>query len=408
MANNSINVLMMGARRAGKTSVLSGLFNLMTQEDFSKLFVLSDVSVNKSASEKLQQKSDDIKLLLANNVGKSILMEDSGTDTYLDYTLEIRIPGGNGSLLLSFTDSNGEFYAAGAVEAEDVKKKMQLYDIIVVAIDTPFLMGSFNRSNTLCSRPIGDAYNQVAQVHNLMASIDDGEGLNAKLVCFVPIKCERWVHEGRINEVTQRVEDVYSATLRALCAFKNIEVVVLPVQTVGNLEFEAHRKALTIVRKEQNEPVRCSPYDDEGSSLLLANGNVVEVQPGDIVTPDHKARLEGFSFVRPNSWFKVVSNTYEPHNCDQLVYYILQFALAKSKLLKSQKRKKWSLKRITVATTIALGFGIPAAALYVYFSGRLGSIKSEKLQASIDSIRDKGLWKTSEEGIKVLNKGLLP
>lgn len=398
----------MGARRAGKTSVLSGLLSLMTQEEFSKTLVLSDVSANKSASEKLLQKVDNMKRLLAENVGNCILMEENGTDTYLDYTLKISIPGANGSLLLKFTDSNGEFYAAGAVEAESVKKKMQLYDIIVVAIDTPFLMESFNRSNTLCSRSVGDAYNQVAQVHNLMASLDDGDGLNAKLVCFVPIKCERWVHEGRVNEVTQRVEDVYNTTLRALCAFKNIEVVVLPVQTVGSIEFETHRKALTIIRPGQPDPIRCSPFDNESSSLLTADGQIVDIQAGDIVSPDHNAKLEGFNIIRPNSWFKVIASCYEPRNCDQLVYYILQFALAKSKMLKSKERKGWSFKRIAIAAAIAVGVGLPAAALYVFFAGRLGDIKAEKLQATIDRIRDKGLWKTSDEGIKVVNKGLLP
>lgn len=400
---------MMGARRAGKTSVLSGLLSLMTQEEFSKMLVLSDVSANKAASEKLLQKVDFMKRLLAENVGNCILMEENGTDKYLDYTLKISIPGGNGSLLMKFTDSNGEFYAAGAVEAEDVRKKMQLYDIIVVAIDTPFLMESFNQSNTLCSRAVGNAYNQVAQVHNLMASLDDGDGLNPKLVCFVPIKCERWVHEGRINEVTQRVEEVYSPTLRALCAFKNIEVVVLPVQTVGNIEFETHRKALTLVRHGQPNPIRCSPFDDEGTSLLIANGQIVNIQTGDIVSPDHNARLEGFNIIRPNSWFKVIASSYAPKNCDQLVYYILQFALAKSRMLKSKERKGRTIKLIAIATAIAIGGGFPAAAaLYVFFAGRLGNIKAKKLQETIDHIRGKGLWKTSDEGIKVLNKGLLP
>ena len=57
----------------------------------------------------------------------------------------------------------------------------------------------------------------------------------------------------------------------------------------------------------------------------------------------------------------------------------------------------------------ATGMGWIAAGVlaYHFISKRLGNIDVDKLQEAIIAIKDKGLWKTSEDGIKVLNKGLL-
>lgn len=271
-------------------------------------------------------------------------------------------------------------------------------------------MEMYNRNNTLCTFAVGEAYNQIDTVHTLLSDIDDNDGKNAKLVFFVPIKCEYWANHGRINEVTARVEEVYKTPIKALCAYDNIEAVILPVQTIGSVEFETHREA-KVLSNAKVQGLRCSPWDNK--RIILENGDLYTPIVEDIIQNDPKAKIEGFPLIRPNSWFRVVSDRYAPYNCDQLAYYILQFALTKSLELKRQaqgkeKRKHWWHIPLAIAL-VATGMGWLAAGVlaYHYISKRLGNIDIEKLQEAITAIKDKGIWKTSEDGIKVLNKGLL-
>lgn len=408
--NDEIQVLMMGARRAGKTSMLSGLYSIINSDALKAYLTIRDVTPDRNATTSLTDMRTTIEEVVKRNAGKTVLMPSKRTDTFIDYIFEISIPGSDGTVKIKFTDANGEFYANGDPHADEVRKKIKQYDIIVIAIDTPYLMEMYNHENTLCSFTIGQAYNQTETVHKLLSDIDDNEGKNAKLVFFVPIKCEYWVNRGNINDVTAKVEEVYATPIKALGAYKNIEVVILPVQTIGGVEFEKHRKAMVLSNSNING-LRCSPWNE--NDLILENGIIYEPQYSDLVQNDPNAKLEGFNLIRPNSWFKVTGDRYEPRNCDQFAYYILQFALSKSLELKRQaqgenRRKRWWHIPLAIAL-FATGMGWVAAGVlaYHYISKRLGDIDVDKLQEAISAIKTNGIWKTSEEGIKILNKGLL-
>ena len=87
-------------------------------------------------------------------------------------------------------------------------------------------------------------------VHTLLSTLHDNNGKNARLVIFTPVKCEKWAKSGDIDRVTQRVEESYSTTIKALKAFSNIEVIVLPVQTLGNVVFDSHHEAYQVTNKK--------------------------------------------------------------------------------------------------------------------------------------------------------------
>lgn len=408
---DAIQVLMMGARRAGKTSALSAMYSIINSPALKEYLTINDVSSNCDAATSLSQKKEDMVNTLQHCIGKTILMNDNGTSNYMDYTLKIDIPDNGGSLKITFTDANGEFYAQGDIHTEDVRKKISSYDIIVIAIDTPFLMEMYNPDNKLCTQSVGRAYNQIDNIHTLLASIDDNEGRNAKLVFFTPIKCERWINHGLMDEVYERVKKAYDTPIKALCSYKNIEVVILPLVTIGGIEFESHRKALLLSRSD-GTVVSCSQKDD--NTLILNDGTTYHPTATDKINPDPKATIEGFScIIRPNSWYRVVSETYSPRNCDQLAYYVLQFALVKSVHLKNQIQEKrhdrqwWHVPLATIL--IFSGFGVAGAGLLAahFISKRLGSVKTDKLQATINKMKANGIFKINAEGITIINKGLL-
>lgn len=74
----------------------------------------------------------------------------------------------------------------------EVREKVREYDVFLIAIDTPNLMEAVNSSNKLCNEAINNSYNHVNDIHTFLTELDDKEGSDAKLVIFVPLKCEKW------------------------------------------------------------------------------------------------------------------------------------------------------------------------------------------------------------------------
>lgn len=420
MNSGRIKVLMMGARRSGKTSLLAGLIDQFSHPDIASILKVDETADTDNANKpNLKQKIRDIQDFMSEQSGKVILNNEYGTDKFSDYTVKVSVLNDPGKMEITFTDANGEFYACGDIHVAEMKKKITEYDIILVTIDTPYLMESAKCGNRLCSTVINKAYNQVDTAHVLLSNLSDDDGLNARLIVFVPMKCEKWAKEGKIDDVTKRVEEVYCVSIRALQAFKNIEILVLPVETMGNVVFHSHTRPLTLHRTDGSN-LRCSDYLTE-NEVRLGDGIHYNVQEGDVVQDDMQSLIEGYGFVRPYSWFAVLSNKYEPKNCEQLALYILQFLLAKTLTAKRReegkgKKNKWH-KWWKIANTafftktgplLTGSFALAAGIIYYfYLKKRMGDINMEKLQQALSAISSKGLWRQNLGGIKILNKGLL-
>lgn len=400
---------MMGARRAGKTSVLASLTEQFKDEAIKSIINIVDVQSN-GADSALQKKMKELRSILQTKCGKTILCDEGGTNAFDDYVLKVALPDG-GETNLMFTDANGEFYANGSTATSLIEEKIKEYDVIIIAIDTPYLMESVNQDNKLCRQTTNRAYNQIDSVHRLLCSLDDNDGKDAKLVLFVPIKCEKWVLSGQINKVTERIEQCYDAPIKALCAFKMIEVAVIPVQTVGSMEFDCHLKAKVLNNKERNA-IKCSEL--ENGRLILEDGTIRPYRDDDKLSDDMTATIEGFpNIVRPNSWFKVISTEYRPQNCDQLAFFILHYMLSKTMAASSEenkgngKKRKW--RWIAAGVAVALGHPWIAGSIlaYDYVKKKMGTIDAEKMATALDKIKQKGVWHTSTQGVKIINKGFL-
>lgn len=407
MANAEIKILMLGARRAGKTSLLAAVADTFKDESLKKHLIIEEATLNDGSRSTLSGKVDSFKQFMKDYEGKIILNDEDPTNTFHDYVIRVCLPGMSGDMRMTFTDANGEFYYQGDRNFDDIKKKILEYDVIIVAVDSVYLMEAVNAENDLCSKTLSDACNQVDSVHTLLSALHDDNGSNARLVIFAPVKCERWAKYGDINRVTQRVEESYSTTIKALKSFSNIEVMILPVQTLGNVVFDSHHEAYQVTNKN-GKTLRCTEMD-KNECVLLENGNMYKLKDDDILQDDHTTVIEGYGFSRPNSWFKVINCNYAPHNCEQLAYNILHFLISKTlfaKQLEQEKKKKGRWWKVLVGAPFGL-LGVGAMAAYLFLSARMGNINIEKLQEALVQLEKKGLWKHNGEGIKVLNKGLL-
>ncbi len=406
----------MGGRRAGKTSVLAGLVNTMVNGDIKNLLAINDVTVLMPDQEFLANKIERLKESVKSLSGKTFLVDDSKTSSFTTHSLQFEIPGTSNNMTIEFKDANGEFYESRAsydthggapISKEQIIDAVKEADVYVIAIDTPYLMEAVNPGNELCDESINMAYNHVDDIHSYLTYIDDKDGADAKLVLFVPIKCEKWVHRGEADKVTQRIKDVYKTVFKALDDYKNLQVDIIPVETVGAIEFKEHQTAM-ICSNNDFVARKCCVLNAE-TEVRFGDGTCRQIMQDDIIDEDPEGKISEFhSIIRPYSWFHVTGNEYAPHNCEQLAYYILQFVLKKYLFLKNleakkkeKERKKKSWWKYTKIAIIAF-FSIPFAIIY-WAAGKLiekmGTISYEELKTLVTSIESRGLIKHNTEGI---------
>lgn len=414
----------MGGRRAGKTSVLAGLVNTMVNGDIKNLLAINDVTVLMPDQESLANKIERLKESVKSLSGKIFLVDDSKTSSFTTHSLQFEIPGTSNNMTIEFKDANGEFYESRAsydthggapISKEQIIDAVKEADVYVIAIDTPYLMEAVNPGNELCDESINMAYNHVDDIHSYLTYIDDKDGADAKLVLFVPIKCEKWVHRGEADKVTQRIKDVYKTVFKALDDYKNLQVDIIPVETVGAIEFKEHQTAM-ICSNNDFVARKCCVLNGE-TEVRFGDGTCRQIMQDDIIDEDPEGKISEFhSIIRPYSWFHVTGNEYAPHNCEQLAYYILQFVLKKYLFLKNleaekkeKERKKKSWWKYTKIAIIAF-FSIPFAIIY-WAAGKLiekmGTISYEELKTLVTSIESRGLIKHNTEGICNVKKSQL-
>ena len=216
-----LSMCMLGPRSVGKTTVMTSiLFDTIKSLTDSKLSFGMVRNEDITELHKYQtQLSDAIKKSYAANLPASRI------HSKFDFQLgTVRRPH---IITLSVHDYPGE-YLEDSHQVE-VYSFVENSTIVIVAIDTPYLMeedGKYNESK-----------NKVEVVSGFLTNSQYVDGLKDKLVLFVPLKCERYDHDGRIEEVADMVESVYKEVIDY---FKknNIASVIAPIHTLGGIELD--------------------------------------------------------------------------------------------------------------------------------------------------------------------------
>ena len=225
-----LKVLMMGGQRAGKTSVLAGLIDSMTHGPVKEVVEVRNTTESNESSIKLAKSIETLKWHLLTSVGKTFLIDDGKTGAFDDYTLQFSIPNTDSRMDIVFTDANGEFFDMGRLHDKEIREKVREYDVFVIAVDTPHLMEAVNSDNRLCNEAINNSYNHINDIYTFLSELDDKDGADAKLVIFVPLKCEKWIKEGLTEKIVDRVRKVYEPTIHALSKYINVEVDIMAIQ----------------------------------------------------------------------------------------------------------------------------------------------------------------------------------
>ena len=123
-------------------------------------------------------------------------------------------------------------------------------NILIVAVDTPHLI---EENGLFC-----DARNYVSAVNNLIKNNvkfeENGKSTGKKMVLFVPLKCEKYKHDGRMDEVNSKIKEVYKETFDYLGGenANNCVLAITPIFTMGGIEFsQFEREGRNIKIKEE-------------------------------------------------------------------------------------------------------------------------------------------------------------
>lgn len=415
---DSLKVLMVGGRRAGKTSILAGLLDTMLHGDVKNIISIQDKTVLQAGQESLTDKIETLKQSINRLRDKTFLVDDSRTSAFTNYTIQISIPGTSNNMTIEFKDANGEFFESksayeGNISKQDIVDAVKEADIYIVAIDTPYLMEAANPHNELCTEGVNSSHNHIADVHTFLTAIDDKDGADAKMVIFAPVKCEKWAHSGQIDKVVKRVQEAYDIIFKSLNSYKNVEVNIIPVETVGAIEFKEHQTAYVCSNKRYTARKCCVINDD--TELRFSNGECRPITNDDYIDEDPEARISKFhNIIRPYSWFHITRSEYKPKNCDQLAYYTLQFILSKYLFIKeaekaNEKKKNKSSWKYIVSAVLAC-FSWSAALLFFVAKtilDKMGTISLSQLETVVSSLRQKGKIKQGVDGIVNVKRSLL-
>lgn len=315
---------MLGGIACGKTTVLSSIIECAINNPIGQYLTVSDHTLIECGVDSIYDKTVELKNLLAKSPSIDFLVGRVGGHLITQNTFLVQEPGSSNSISLEFLEVPGSML--GSCHDTEIRNKLDECDIITVCVDTPYLMGPIDEQNKdICSESINHSVNCVAEVHNLLMNISNKE----KLILFVPLKCEKWAKEGRLGEVNNRIKDVYNHAINALLAYENMNVSIIPIETVGNILFSEFKEPFLITKENSISPKRCCKISY--SIVRLEDGRLYKIKDNDFVCQDEYACLLGTNLLKPNSWFNINSKdpSYSPKNGDQLLIHILDFIVRK-------------------------------------------------------------------------------
>lgn len=296
-----MKVCMLGARGVGKTSVITSMYNNHKEAvNGTELFLVAD----SDTSYILDKKREELRKIFYGVHGENDLVRESGIPGDASESLFTFTYGMNSEKVymdLEIRDYPGEYLKA---EPELVADFVRESSAVMIAIDTPCLMEENGQYHLAKNR-----LDLVAEF--LMNHLSNEE---EKLILFVPLKCEKYYREGRINEVTAQVQKEYKGLIEYLRdrqdmhGFKKkICCAITPIQTLGNVVFDSF-------------------------AVDEMTGQIKEIVTGD---GKHLPAETRYRFTSGNAG-------YAPVHCVQPLYYLLAFVSKQyEKSRKEQKSSGW-------------------------------------------------------------------
>ena len=236
----SLKVCMMGPRAVGKTSILASIFHETDSKLVSSSLNFSPIG---DTVNKLKKQYEELYGIFENVT--DVMDKPRGgihaSDTTQDFHFTLGLKQQQPSVDIDMTDFPGEFLEPTHVRHADVKQFIRESQVIMIAVDTVHLMeeeGTFNENR-----------NQSAYLcEKIIHELKELETKDTKIILFVPLKCEKYMYELRMDEVASKVCAAYAPLLETIAEDddyhfdKRIAAAITPIATLGGIVFSHFEK----------------------------------------------------------------------------------------------------------------------------------------------------------------------
>lgn len=299
MSDRTIHILMIGARRTGKSSVLASMINSFKAVARDTNFHLTaDANTSSFIDDKLINLREEFDKHWGEETFTIDEMPTANPDDYV-FTVSYRDKKKDREITtLEFHDIAGE-----DIDNKETAAQVKRAGVLLVAVDTVHLMEEEGRFSSV--------FHKSMQLKNIVATAgfaDDEKDAEPKMVLFVPLKCEKYYEEHRIDDVVLRVEEEFRSLIEYLTKpnFRNrITVAITPILTMGSLAFDHFGR-------------------DEAGKVIRqkVQGKQDNMRPAKV-------------------YYKLIGDKmFRPQYCEQPVLYILSFVVASAKKAKETAKKK--------------------------------------------------------------------
>lgn len=229
-----MQVCMMGPRAVGKTTVLTAVF-AETQDSIASTKL--KMGAGDITETTLQEKKNQLTGMFDRKEQPQPGIAASPEEQVFDF--EFGIFGKDSRIKLNIKDFPGEYVKK---EPQKVIDYIQESSAIFIAIDTPYLMEENGR---YAKR------NEIEEITNFFLKATE-ELIGEKLVLLVPLKCEKYYFEKRMEEVKEVVKTQYKKLIDHLST-KNVLCAITPILTVGGIEFDKFVSSDDILGAKSND-----------------------------------------------------------------------------------------------------------------------------------------------------------
>lgn len=342
----SKKIVMLGGRRAGKSSILASVLSCMKNE-------LSDIGVNAQEdlsssmtanTKTLNDKSNELIWYIDSKSDSpaQFVVDTNPTTGAATYSLKIGQAGNETAKTFEFIDMNGEWMKPNSPEAlkkrEDglsnhdwLISQVNEGDVFIVAIDTPYLF----EKKSICT-----VYNQIEEISDILQNIQfKQEEVDKKMIIFCPVKAEKYFDNGTIDEVTEKVKQVYKNVIDKWIG-KNVKMLIMPIKTAGGLEFVKMRTPVKYYKDDKEQISTMCGIDidaditDLNIKIYAENGGIKKRTASSIIEwpkqgdPDFDKWMFN-NYVIPKAWYRCNGKGYAPEYCEQPALRMLKFLLDK-------------------------------------------------------------------------------
>ena len=243
---SEINVLMLGGKRCGKTTVLASMCaeigRVLAGTQLQLLPMENTLRQLNAASAVIRKKIEEFDNPLIRTT-----VDENSTGAHQVYNFLFTIPG-IAPINFNIHDIPGEWLTSD-LQAEQVKGLIAVSQVIIIAIDTPYL---FYKMTDKGYGRYHEEYNKPREIANFFRNSLSPEEIQNRLILFVPLKCERYYHLTNIpklnpsrrnymHEVFEAVSTGYKDLLYYLLSTpqlrSSLTMAVTPILSAGGIDF---------------------------------------------------------------------------------------------------------------------------------------------------------------------------